>query len=234
MRPDGQEQDRDDCPAQHRRLQDVGPHHRPQSTEGDIRCGEDPDADQRPEVLRLAQSHHRLQREGDRVEHRTHPAQGVHAVETRADPPRGQAEPPAQILVSAADLQPHEQRYEDPAQDGRDDERDEQDRQVEAEVLVGPTLREPQVGDRAEAGGEHRDADRQPVHLAAADEVVFVILLSFDASDRQAEDHRQIREAHTPVDVTQFRRRHNTSIQVSPVWNGRHAVTSAALPPESC
>jgi len=61
---DGQEQTVTTAPAEDRGLQDIGPDHRPQPADRDISRGEDPDGDQCPEVLRLAQSHDCLQRQG--------------------------------------------------------------------------------------------------------------------------------------------------------------------------
>ncbi len=197
---DGQEHDNDNRRAKHRRLQDVGPDYRLQAAHDGIDRGKGPDADQHPEVLGLAKAHDRLQRQCHRIKHRAHPAQGVHTIESRSDTPGRQAESSAQILVATADLEPHEHRHEYPPENGGNHEGNEQNRQIETEVLVGPALGKSQEGDRAETGGEHRHPDGEPVHGPAADEIVLVVPLAPGALESQAKDHGQIANAHEPVD----------------------------------
>ena len=114
---------------------------------------------------------------------------------SRADPLDWKSKPPTQKLVSAADFKPHEKRYEQPPQDGRNDKRNEQDRKVETEILICSPLGKTEERDRTETGGKHRNSHNPPVHVATADEVVFVVLLPSSTVHRQTKDHRQVNQA---------------------------------------
>jgi len=84
--------------------------------------------------------------------------------------------------------------------DQRQAERDEEDRKqlvVVAERPLGGQADE-RVG--TEGGGEQRQLDRQPVHVAATEEEVVVVLLLVREEQAQPDDQGQIAATDGPVD----------------------------------
>ena len=176
-------------------LEDVGPDHGLEPSQGRVQGGEGADAHQQPgrggQVVR-AQTQHRFDDVADGVEEVSHPGEGVDHEERTADQPDGPVEAQLQVFVGAGHAQAVEKRHEDPADHRHHQERNGNDGEVDVVVAEGRLGGKAHEGVGAEDGGEHGKAHRHPGHFPSPQEKVLVGVLLAGEPQAQGQHRHQV------------------------------------------